>query len=1112
MTERLITPTKISEWLGCEHSLALYLRGVAGADHDLNDLATILQEKGLEHEGRVLADYRAAGRKVLEVAMEAHEDFAHYRERVGDPLSGDWDVIYQMPLENDGVRGVADFLVRAEEPDERYCDFEPVDAKLTRAGAKAGHVLQLCFYAEALETMTGRAPRRMHVVLGTGVVETYVVEEFMAYWRRIRHQVLEIFATATLEGTRPRRCAQCDVCAYQPRCQAEWRAGDALEFLAGARREDVDALEVAGVRTVVELAGRPRAEGAMRPERYERLQRQAVLQVRAREDAAGPPPFEAIAPGDDPLYGHGLDELPAPDEGDLFLDFEGDPFWSPASDLLFMAGLYQFDEGEWAYRSRWAHDLDEQRAMVDGLVALFYERRERYPDSHVYHYNHTERSAIARLVEGAAAQDRVAALTLAGYFVDLYPIVRNAFRVGAESYSLKELERLVGFTRATEIQKGAGAVIEYERWMAAPSRTHIDNIEAYNRDDVVATKALRDWVVDQRPSDLAWRAARFERLAVNEDLDALRAGLAELAGERPDSPEALLGHLLSYWTREKAAVRVPLREMLRGERDALFAAPTALAGLTHAATLAPEGRRRLATQRFTYDEQEVDTEFDADEATVAFVDPDGALVEAALVAHDRDARTIDVRLPQRYEGPMPSALALYSYFEPRHKWDALQDVARRVLAHGSIEGAPRAVVDILRGAPPRLVGHRGAVLFGDAVADILSWVEDLDESYAPIQGPPGTGKTFRGGHVIVQLARDAKRVGVTGPSHSAIDNLLGEALKVARDGGVDVSAVRFVHWEKNKQSLGVVGGIEYARSAAAAIAGGAAVIGGTSWLFANPGFDDDPLDLLIVDEAGQVSLADVVAMSRAARSVLLLGDPLQLAHVAQAVHPGRSGESVLEYVLGGHATVPADRGVFLSTTRRMHPDVCDFVSAQMYERRLHADAPCANQTTDFGTGLRWLRAEHEGRSTSAPEEVDLVVAQIASMMGAAYRDRGGRAHELDESSFMVVAPYNAQRRLFRRALEGAGLAGVEVGTVDKFQGREAVVVFFSLTTSSEDQIVRGKEFLFSRNRLNVAISRARSLAYLVCTEALLDARAATVDTMRLISTVNAFVEQAERAS
>jgi uncharacterized protein len=287
------------------------------------------------------------------------------------------------------------------------------------------------------------------------------------------------------------------------------------------------------------------------------------------------------------------------------------------------------------------------------------------------------------------------------------------------------------------------------------------------------------------------------------------------------------------------------------------------------------------------------------------------------------------------------------------------------------------------------------------------------------------------------------------------------------------------------------------------------LVAGTTWLWARPQLRPFPVDVLVVDEAGQLALADAVASANGAKNLILLGDPLQLSQVAQAEHPDGSGASVLEHILGEQATLPEDQGVFISETRRMHPDVCRFISNQIYEGRLSSHESCAQQGTEFGTGLRWLEALHTNRSTESPEEADIVISQVTAMLGTPWVNQRGEEAPLRAEDFMVVAPYNDQVRLLRGAFDRTPrLRGVQVGTVDKFQGREAPVVFFTMTTSSGEDMPRGPEFLFSRNRLNVAVSRARCLAYLVCTEQLLNSRARTIDEMRLIGTLSAFVEYA----
>jgi uncharacterized protein len=260
-----------------------------------------------------------------------------------------------------------------------------------------------------------------------------------------------------------------------------------------------------------------------------------------------------------------------------------------------------------------------------------------------------------------------------------------------------------------------------------------------------------------------------------------------------------------------------------------------------------------------------------------------------------------------------------------------------------------------------------------------------------------------------------------------------------------------------------------------------------------------------------LGLADALSASGAATSIVLLGDPLQLPQVSQATHPDGSGVSVLEHLLGqGVATVPRERGVFLTTTRRMHPDVCTFISKEIYERRLGWHESCALQSTAAGTGLRWLRATHTDCVTDSVEEAEMVADEIRRLLGKGWVDSDGKPHTLTIDDVMVVAPYNDQVRLMRKVF-GADprLAGTKVGTVDKFQGQQAPVVFFTMTSSSSDDMPRGSDFLFSRNRLNVAISRAKCLAYVVCTDELLNSRAKTIEEMKLISTLCAAVAYAQ---
>jgi uncharacterized protein len=381
----------------------------------------------------------------------------------------------------------------------------------------------------------------------------------------------------------------------------------------------------------------------------------------------------------------------------------------------------------------------------------------------------------------------------------------------------------------------------------------------------------------------------------------------------------------------------------------------------------------------------------------------------------------------------------------------------------------------------------------------------LDGSYLFVQGPPGTGKTWTGARLAVHLIANGKRVGIAAQSHKAIHNLLAEVERVARQEGVKFRGLK-KSTADNPESEFAGDFIANEPDTAKAVRPGPEIrlLAGTAWLFAR-GELDGQMDYLMIDEAGQVSLADAVAMGTSARNLILLGDPLQLAQVSQGVHPPGSGASVLEHLLGEALTIPEDRGVFLERSFRMHPAVCAFISEIVYAGRLHSDESAARRTTTAGTGIRFIPVDHEGNRSASDEEVARISGLIAEMLPGSFTDADGTTRRLREQDFMVVAPYNAQVRRLRDGLP----AGVRVGTVDKFQGQEAPIVFFSMATSSGEDVPHNLPFLFSRNRLNVAISRAQCLAILVCSPRLLEARCRSIDEMKLVNALCRLVEYAQ---
>ncbi|MBK8334533.1 MAG: TM0106 family RecB-like putative nuclease, partial [Acidimicrobiaceae bacterium] len=989
MTDHLLTPSKITAFLDCGHYLTLRHRLEANEISiatPFGSMAQMLMEKGQEHEQACLAHYRAQGKQVFEVPpKERGESFADWVARVGNPVAGDFDVIYQMPFVHDGVRGVADFIERIVDNETGTVRYEPVDAKLARAAAKPGHVLQLCFYAEAIEALTGIAPVDLRIWLGSGRIESVRLANVQAYWRRLRRQLAAVMAADPADvATEPERCTHCQFCEFSAVCEAQWRNDDSLLFVANILKADRQTLVAHGHPTMAALAACDQPVDGLREQRRGRLVTQARLQVQARDSGGIKPPHLLLAAQTDgpPV---GFLALPQPDDGDVFLDYEGHPFWQADRGLFFLFGLITKDvSGAWVYDERWAHSVQDEAHATKQLIDYFAERRQQYPGMHVYHYNHTERSSLERLaIEHGVGEAKLAELVETGLFVDLLTVVTNAMQVGVESYGLKHIELLAAYERNHDIDQGAGAVVEYDAYCHDGEASRLTRIARYNEDDVRATLALRDWLLTQRPDDLPWRATVIEQAeSAYPDIDAQVEALHLFPA---DSAEHLLGDLLGYWLRESRAVFGGMISKTAYDLEAQLNDVGMLAGLQFVDVVQRVGVRGnpiTPAIELKMPAQAVGRKL-TDGASVIFSAGDELFGFSSIAAIDPDAGLVQLTWNERCQelGIHPTAVVLNDWVAPRPKPAAVSELAATVLEGDGSAAPNEAAMAILRRMPPTFAGGHQLPNggFTDDLEEMQQWVLRLDGTYVAIQGPPGTGKTYTGAHLIHCLVKAGKRVGITAMSHHAIDNLLEEVVAVFTKAG-DLSllhAVRKVDGSHPRPHPSVT----YTTSNDPCRRPEFNVVGGTTWLFSRAEMRATPVDVLIVDEAGQLALADALATADAAHGVVLLGDPLQLAQVSKGTHPNGSGASVLEHVLGEHATMPADRGVFLSQTHRMHPDVCGFISDHIYDGRLTSHTSCSVQNTGAGTGLRWLQSQHDGCSTESMAEAELIRDEISRLIG-----------------------------------------------------------------------------------------------------------------------------------
>ncbi len=1150
--------TDLVGFLECGHLTSLERAAVSGhLERPVREDPVLdrITQRGQLHEERFLESLEADGVEVVRLEPATGLPFVQRlvegRDLTLQAMRSGVNVIYQAVLFDGRRLGFADFLRRVPQPSGLGdWSYEVWDTKLARH-AKASAVLQLCMYSELLGEAQGRPPDEMHLALGGVQRETvsFRFADYAAYHRLVAREF-----EATLDGTpdypvttAPEPVEHCAVCRWSGECSAWWRARDDLALVANLSSRQRYALHGVGVTTRSTLAEPLETLGehpnSIRREALERIHAQARIQVEGERVG------EVISERLDPPRGrdgelvpnHGLLMLPEPSEGDLFFDIEGDPFFSSdeVDGIEYLFGVIEpgrSDEpGDPAFHPFWAIDggtvtTGGERRAFEGFIDLVMERLAADPNLHIYHYAPYEPTAVKRLAgRHGTREEEVDHLLRGRVFVDLHRAVRQGVRASVESYSIKRLEPLYGYAREVDLRDAGSSIVEFETWLELGQdegrEELLEEIEEYNRDDCVSTMRLRDWLEGQRnmlEDDLGSELPRPSvpqpeetedseaQQAVNALADALVFPLPESLEEMNDVERGqwLLAQLLNWHRREAKSFWwryfYLANELTDEER---FEESDALAMLTYQESWPdPAPRARSTIHRFRFPPQEHAIRVDSQPH-----DPDTRRSVGTIFFLDDDRGVIDIRLGNGRPDPTATSLIPFDFFGPGPKPESLQRLARWVLGHGMEDhGEFRAARDLLARRAPRFAGSEDQVLRAqgettEAAARRIA--SSLDESYLAIQGPPGSGKSTVGAEMIVDLVEGGKRVGVTANSHKVIGEMLAKTAEEAEKRGIQV---RIGQRATGEPTFGDAILLKDNPAALGALEGGTVdVVGGTTWLWAREEMTGT-VDVLFIDEAGQMSLADAVAASPCAASLVLLGDPQQLDQPLQGTHPPGAERSVLAHLLDGERVMPGGLGLFLDGSWRLHPEITAYTSEVFYEGRLHSHEgreliDLAGVSPLSGTGIRFLPVAHTGQSSESVEEADRVARIVQGLLGSAptYTDADGAVHEITESDVLVITPYNAQVRAITEALPG-----FRIGTVDKFQGQEAPISIYSMATSSSEEAPHGMEFLYSLNRLNVATSRARCLAVVVASPGVLRVRCRTPRQMRLANAVARLVEMA----
>lgn len=1124
--EYLFSAHDLVAFVNCKHLFAQSLaicEGRRGKPRAQNSIRQNLLKLGTMHEEKYVEYLQNCGLDVVRIEgvdisnSAAQETVAAMKRGV--------EVIHQGALKEGRWAGRADILRRIEGSSKfGSWSYEVFDVKLANE-TKAGTIIQLCLYSDILHQVQGAPVEQMHVVpADTGIEpQSYRVSDYSAYYRKIRRELIQAIEEHVFDHSYPEPVEYCDICNFSSECKNRWRKDDHLCLVADISKYQIDELESKNINTTKALSELPLPidwkPGKGSVDGYSRIREQARLQVETRD--TNELAFNLLQVEE----GYGLTRLPKPSTGDIFFDIEGDRFVEDGK-LEYLFGFVMKDEREVeTYKSDWAFSRTEERKIFEKFVDFVMDRWGKYHDMHIYHYAHYEPSALKQLMgRYATREEEIDKMLRAKLFVDLYQVVKQSVRVGVESYSIKNLERLYKFERNVNMIDANRSLATIQHHLGSNCMNKISSdvmqtVCGYNQDDCASTLHLRNWLELQReelirsgqvigrPETMDGSASeKVESMSAEVSVvyESLVSDIPADVEKRSSEQQAkwILANILEWHRREDKAKWWEYFRLCDLTEMELMEEKAGLSGLVELRS--EVSHKGVTTIEYEYPPQEVKSRV-GDEAHTLGGKHFGKLIEINL-----SKRTMSIEKRRDYVGECPTSILFHKIVHTTPLRMSLLRLAKKVSEHGLNKNERYgSSISLLLRARPGIESLYTEYLEGSATSDIAVKIcKQMSEGVLPIQGPPGTGKTFTGAKMICDLVKQGMRIGITANSHKVIENLLNAIVLHASKEKINVSCCQkggsescaVVKWEVVDKNEKLIKRLNE----------GVNIGAGTAWFWAKEEVEN-LVDILVVDEAAQMSLANVLAMAQSAKVVVLLGDPQQLDQPKQGSHPDGTDVSAMEYIVGNKQTMENDTGLFLSETWRLHPDICGFTSETFYGGRLTAKAGLERQVVNgngiiSGSGLRYCMVEHSGNSNSSPEEADVVSRIVNDIVEnkSTWISDSGEEQLLTVDDILIITPYNKQVYEIQERLPNG-----RVGTVDKFQGQEAPIAVYSMATSSVEKAPRGMGFLYNLNRLNVATSRARCITILVSSPLLLDVSCRTPEQIKLINAFCRYMELAE---
>ena len=1027
--------------------------------------------------------------------------------------------IYQAAIGNNSLFGYADLLVKnpghSKIGDYHYI---PYDFKIARH-PKPTALIQLCCYCDILQFIQGLLPPVFVVVTKNETSHFFKTKAFFYFYQFLKENFLNYHSSFSKD-----RIPIPDKMAihrdWSLFARKRLHILDDISLVAGIRSSHHTILRKKSVKKLSDLVNYKINTHPIRgiPSAIlKTLKDQAGMQLKSKGKAV--PEFKVLPHTKERK---GLEMLPPAHPADIFFDMEGYPLLGH-NGLEYLYGNAINEDPN--YICFWATNEEEEVLAFKKWLKWAYKRWQKNPDLHIYHYGHYEPSTIKKLMgKHGTGEKEIDILLRNEVFVDLYRIVTQGLRIGTFSYSLKEIEQIYYGKRNTTVKSGNQAAFYFFHFLNAKDEKEglpfLQKIKSYNQDDCLSTQKLCQFLWSlQKENNIQYMTSteeseekKYRHDLVKEDclkkaqlllskvpVQKRACPLSQMEEETELYTANILASLLEFHIREDkpgwwdyfSRLHMNTEEMLEDRYTITFCQWI-------------KSRREIHKIQF---EKEQEIAFQEGEKVIILENTDDIWNTYTILNLDLINGIIYIKANKINNLPKSGTFTLVPEKNDLYKknlFSSLLKTANDFSPDTPFFGLKKCIHDLLLRKKPDLPGHKSSLIINQntLTEEISSHIIHLNNSVFCIQGPPGSGKTHIAAHIILKLIKKGKRVGVTANSHKAILNIL-KTIHAQNKEKLIFQCQKVRDTKNHNEEKNYLQKIPVELLTANQINKSAQVVGGTTFFFSRH-TEEEAYDYLFVDEASQVSLANMVAAARATNNIVLIGDQNQLDQPIQASHPGESGYSALTYYTDGKNTISNDKGVFLPTSYRMHPTLCEFISENFYNGKLTAHSTTARQKILLPdalnklppSGLCFIPVKHSGNTHSSIEEAKVISNLYNKLLKAKWKTRTGEIAAITTKDILMVAPYNFQVACLKKELNNEE---ARIASVDKFQGQEAPICIISLAASTIQDAPRGISFLLNKNRLNVALSRAKCLSIVVGSSTLTDIKVSSIPNMEMMN-------------